>query len=317
MLHIFKSNLVGKEKLFDLLAISHATGYPVLFEGEKGTAKTQAAVDYMSGFEDSKIFKLELTEGTSISSIRGYLDINALVNEKIERYVSDIAECQAILINEVDKANSAIRNAMLGLMAEKKLMYGKDVIDCNYKLFIGTCNHINTDEEETPFWDRFILKYKVNRLSISELFSSVYLTEQTYVYDIPESGLEEPIDDKVFMDFVNCMYNYMSDRSIFRSIRIINAIKGIFKIDDASACFIAAGYIDSTAASLFYSNSSFDKKPEDVIKRIDIMYDGTGSSIDAIRKYISVIETTNALKAEELNNVKIYLKSLKSKIINV
>jgi MoxR-like ATPase len=129
MTHTFSTALVNKLQIFNLLAISHATGYPVLLVGEHGTAKTKAATDYISGFDKAKTFKLELSEGTRTSELKGFLDYNKLVNEKIEVYHTPIADADAILINEVDKANSSIRNTMLGIMAEKKLMMGMNDID--------------------------------------------------------------------------------------------------------------------------------------------------------------------------------------------
>jgi hypothetical protein len=54
-------------------------------------------------------------------------------------------------------------------MNEKFLFNGKHKIPCKWKLFVATCNEIPKEEVSSPFWDRFMLKMTVNRVSAGEL----------------------------------------------------------------------------------------------------------------------------------------------------
>ena len=175
-----ETSLINKEEVFKMLALAEATGLPILLVGEPGTAKTKTVIDYAKAWlnkdgkmthEDfmNKIYVLETDEGTKASEIKGMPDLQTLFTENKYELNTPIADADIVVINEVDKASSAIRNAMLGVMNEKFLFNGKHKVPCKWKLFIATCNEIPKDEMNSPFWDRFMIKMNVNRVSAGEM----------------------------------------------------------------------------------------------------------------------------------------------------
>ena len=175
-----ETSLINKEEVFKMLALAEATGLPLLLVGEPGVAKTKTVIEYAKAWlnkdgkmtaEDfsNKIYILETDEGTKASEIKGMPDLGKLFTDNKYELNTPIADAEIVVINEVDKASSAIRNAMLGVMNEKFLFNGKHKIPCKWKLFIATCNEIPKEEQDSPFWDRFMLKLKVNRVTAGEL----------------------------------------------------------------------------------------------------------------------------------------------------
>lgn len=225
------TSLIGKEEVFKMLGLAEASGLPLLLEGPPGVGKTKTVIDYAKAYllksgkateEDfmSKIYILETDEGTKQSEIKGMPDFDKLFTQNKYELFAPIANAEVIIINEVDKASSAIRNAMLGVMAEKFLFSGKHKIKCNWKLFIGTCNAIPKDEIDSPFWDRFMLKTNVTRIgagAMTKYFKSGARSfVQTMKVNIPNEEELNSVDISTnkLEKFLEIGYTDCSDRTL-------------------------------------------------------------------------------------------------------
>jgi hypothetical protein len=163
---------------------------------------------------------LETDEGTKSSEIKGVVNLEKLVTENKYEIDSHITKADTIIINEVDKASSALRNALLGIMNERILFNGKDKVKCNWKLFVATCNEIPKDEINSPFWDRFALKITVNRLSAGELVKYYKGGDRNYNTKIkvnipsPEDIAKVHVAPDKLEKFINVAYKQCSDRTL-------------------------------------------------------------------------------------------------------
>lgn len=177
-----ETNLINKEEVFKMCALAQATSRPLLLVGPPGAGKTKAIIDYAKAWVASqnpggslatdfmeKVFILETDEGTKASEVKGMCNLSKLLTENKYELLAPITEAEIVIVNEIDKASSNIRNSLLGIMNEKFLFSGENKIHCKYKLFVGTCNEIPKDELNSPFWDRFVLKYQVMRISAGEM----------------------------------------------------------------------------------------------------------------------------------------------------
>lgn len=208
-----ETSLIGKEEVFRMLGLAEAVSLPLLLQGPPGVAKTKTVIDYAKAYllksgrateQDfmSKIFILETDEGTKQSEIKGMPDFDKLFSENKYELFAPIANAEVIIINEVDKASSAIRNAMLGVMAEKFLFSGKHKIKCNWKLFVGTCNEIPKDEVDSPFWDRFMLKMPVSRIGAGDMVKYFKNGDKTF-----KQSMKLNMPNKEELDGVNISIN--------------------------------------------------------------------------------------------------------------
>ncbi len=200
-----RTNLLGKEEAFKLLALAEALNLPILFVGEPGVAKTGTVISYGEGYYGNSheeamkhTFILETDEGTKPAEVKGYPDMQKLlVENKFEKY-APISEADFIIINEVDKASGGLRNAMLGVMNERIVFNGKDKVPCRWKVFVATCNVIPEEEKGSPFWDRFVIKHQMSRLNAGDILKYYSLGDKTYRKDVKVNiPTKQEIRDKI------------------------------------------------------------------------------------------------------------------------
>lgn len=241
---IINTNLYGKEEMFKIIALGEATRLPVLLVGPPGVAKTAVLMDYAASMygENKEIIKkktfvIELDEATKNSEIKGRPDMKSLLEDK--KYVVDapIADAEYVLINEVDKGSSGVRNTLLSVMREKALFLGHEIRDCKWKLFAGSCNEITKDSSDAPFWDRFLIKYKVERVQIDTMFSSWDGQNIEFSINVPDFNDISAcrINMNKMRQFVSYIHNDISDRTAYQIPMIVKAVKLIWDCSDTEA----------------------------------------------------------------------------------
>ena len=90
---IIKTKLIGKQEVFNALALGEALQLPVLLLGEPGTGKTQALLDYAASKYNydrdavrNNTFVIELDEGTKTSEIKGRVNMKSLLENKESKF---------------------------------------------------------------------------------------------------------------------------------------------------------------------------------------------------------------------------------------
>ena len=255
------TGLIGKQEVFKVMALGEVTGLGTLLIGVPGTAKTRSVLDYAkSSYATTaellkNTFILETDEGTKASEVKGRVDLGKLTTENKYELNSPITNSKYIVINEVDKGSSAIRNSLLGIMNEKILFNGDSKVPCQWKLFVATCNEIPEDEKDSPFWDRFILKTTVNRMTAAQMTTYFEAGDKAYTtsLNVPMptaadlAGISVPVD-KLEM-FVQMTKNSLSDRTLTFVPRIIKAVALIWNVSVDKAmiktCELVAGRAES------------------------------------------------------------------------
>ena len=283
------TSLINKEEVFKMLALAEATGLPCLLVGAPGVAKTKTIIDYAKAWlnrdgnmtaEDfaNKIYILETDEGTKASEIKGMPDLGKLFTDNKYELNTPIADAEIVIINEVDKASSAIRNAMLGVMNEKFLFNGKHKIPCKWKLFVATCNEIPKEEKGSPFWDRFMLKHTVNRVSAGEMVKyynkggrdyrekfTIGIPNKTEIneVEIPAAKLEK---------YLEVGYQHSSDRTLTFVPTLSKAVSYIWDISvDKALVKTAQIMIDQTAGSEL-QNKLMSPEVKAVMSKVEMLH---------------------------------------------
>lgn len=243
---VIKTKLVGKESVFNILALSEATGLPVLLLGEPGVGKTQTLLDYAAAKYQynreavrKNTFVIELDEGTKTSEIKGRVNMKSLLEDKEYKIDAPIADAKFLLINEVDKGTSGVRNTLLSVMREKALFYGDTIKKCKWEVMAGSCNVIPNDELENPFWDRFVLTEKVVRVGLDVMKDMWKKGEniQEVIVNVPSKEEVDrcKIDNSLMAKFLTAVYTSASDRTIYQLPRIVQATKLVYSMTDSQA----------------------------------------------------------------------------------
>ena len=283
-----ETSLINKEEVFKMLALAEATGLPLLLVGEPGVAKTKTVIEYAKAWlnkdgkmtaEDfsNKIYILETDEGTKASEIKGMPDLGKLFTDNKYELNTPIADAEIVVINEVDKASSAIRNAMLGVMNEKFLFNGKHKIPCKWKLFIATCNEIPKEEQDSPFWDRFMLKLKVNRVTAGELVKYYEKGARDYrekfSIGIPSKAeiatLEVPV--KKMEKYLEVGYQNSSDRTLTFVPGLAKAVSYIWDISVDKALVKTAQIMIGQTAGSELQNKLMSPEVKAVMSKVEML----------------------------------------------
>ena len=238
-----KTPLVGRTETFKTLAVAHATSKPILLIGDPGVGKTKALLDYGLALHGgdaqrtlNETFILETDESTRSPEIKGRPDLKKIVEENTYDVISPITSSKFVLINEIDKANAGLRNSMLSVMNEKVLFNGIKKVMVPWELFCASCNSIPSEEKNSPFWDRFVIKHEVKRISKTQMMK--YYADKKpkdEVIIIPEKHeldqIETQIPEEKLKKFLDVGYKYFSDRTLSFVPRMTAAVSVVFQLD--------------------------------------------------------------------------------------
>lgn len=235
------SKLIGKDELFRVLALGYScpSSLALLMIGEPGTAKSQAIIDFMESIyvgQKDLTFSLQLSEGTKIGDLQGRVDVKHLVTQNDFRFSRPICKAKGIYIDEVSRGSSGVRNAMLAIMNEKKIIAGDDSCDLIWELFVGSTNSIPTEETNDAFWDRFLVKFAVSATSPEDMLNFVMNpVMKSRDICIPDQTDFDAISFnrdhiKAFIDLAK-KKNLLSDRSISKIVDIAKCVKIIWELD--------------------------------------------------------------------------------------
>lgn len=286
---IIDSSLINKEEVFKMIALAEATQLPLLLVGKPGTAKTKTVIEYSKAWlqkdgstvtnQDfmNKLYILETDEGTKSSEVKGMPDLERLFTENKYEITAPISTADIVVVNEVDKASSNVRNSLLGVMNEKFLFNGKYKMPCKWKLFVATCNEIPKDELNSPFWDRFILKMNVSRVSAGEM-SKYYAAGAKNYSEKVEFGVPNKaeidsitIPSSKLEKFLEVGYNHLSDRTLTFVPTLARAVSFIWNISIDKALVKVASIMISNAAASDLQSRLYSQEVKNVLTKIETL----------------------------------------------
>ena len=329
---VIETSLINKEEVFKMLGLAEATGLPCLLIGDPGVAKTKTVLEYAKAWLNkdgkmtaqdfaNKIYILETDEGTKASEIKGMPDLGKLFTDNKYELNAPIAEAEIIIINEVDKASSAIRNAMLGVMNEKFLFNGKNKIPCKWKLFVATCNEIPKEESDSPFWDRFMLKMTVNRVSAGELVKyynkGARNYKETFKINIPDSAEIESVNIIVnkLEKYLEVGYTHSSDRTLTFVPRLAKAVSYIWDVSIDKALVKTAQIMIGQSAGSELQNKLMSAEVKAVMSKVEMLHSYTTNdqlelAIAEIENLINTYTKRNIIDSTQVEEIEMSIQYL-------
>lgn len=323
----FETSLMGKEEVFKLLQLAEALRLGILLVGPPGTGKTKIVTDYTKGmfdltdaaqvrhFNEEGVFMLETDEGTKSSEIKGVVNLEKLVTQNKYEIDSHITRADTVIINEVDKASSALRNSLLGIMNERVLFNGKDKVACNWKLFVATCNEIPKDEVGNPFWDRFMLKITVNRLAAGDMVKYFKNGDQGYStkikVNIPtrEEILKVNIPIDKLEKFVNVAQKSCSDRTLSHVPQMARAISLVYNCSVDKALIKACELLVDKGTAEKLSKELLSPEKRAILDKVDMITSMSNEqqierAMEEIEKMVGNYASQGKFSQGDLNEIK-------------
>lgn len=159
-----QDRFLGKDGIIRLLLVAAIAGEHAVLIGPPGTAKS-ALIRTFSRLTQARYFEYLLTRFTEPNEIFGPVDIAAFREGRYERRSEGmLPEAEIVFLDEVFKSNSAILNALLTLLNERRFASGARVVRCPLLCAFGASNEVPSDETLTAIYDRFLLRIRSDNL---------------------------------------------------------------------------------------------------------------------------------------------------------
>lgn len=152
---------VDKQTLIDLMTVCAVAQEPLLLVGPPGTAKSDLVLKFKDAMQitDDDYFEYMLTRFTEPSEVIGPIDINLLRQGRyIRRDRGKLPTAQLVFLDEIFKSNSAILNALLTVINERKFYQDGLPVPVRLKVLFAATNDIPEHAELAALKDRFCLK---------------------------------------------------------------------------------------------------------------------------------------------------------------
>src|SRR4051812_18105656 len=159
-----ESRFLGKDEVIRLLLIAVLAGEHAVLIGPPGTAKS-ALLRTFARMMQANYFEYLLTRFTEPNEIFGPVDIAAFREGRYVRRIEGmLPTAEIVFLDEVFKSNSAILNALLTLLNERKYTSGGQVIKCPLISIFAASNEVPGDETLNAIFDRFLLRVHSDNL---------------------------------------------------------------------------------------------------------------------------------------------------------
>lgn len=191
----------GMEPTVECMMLAALTGEPMVMIGPPGTAKSRIIRSFCHllglvgddaltqgdspGAEESKqeaYFEYLLTQFTEPSELFGQFDLARVFGKPpvlVREEAGMMQKAQVVFLDEVFNASSAILNALLTFMNERKFHDRGKVRKVPLRLLFAASNHTPREEGLGAFYDRFLLRSRLHNIPadperLSELLSAAW-----------------------------------------------------------------------------------------------------------------------------------------------
>jgi MoxR-like ATPase len=176
-----RERFLGRHEAIRLLVVAVVAGEHALLIGPPGTAKS-ALIRTFARLLDARYFEYLLTRFTEPNELFGPVDVAAFREGRYERRTEGmLPEAEIVFLDEVFKSNSAILNALLTLLNERRFTSGSQVRMSPLLSAFGASNDVPADEALAAICDRFVLRVRSDNL------------DAYHFQDLLQKGLEHEI----------------------------------------------------------------------------------------------------------------------------
>lgn len=159
------NSIVERDTEIEGALVALIAGAHVLFLGPPGTAKSLLANYVCKSIQGGQFFSWLLTKFSNPEELFGPPSLKGLKEDKYRRITTNkLPEAHIAFLDEVFKANSAILNALLTVINERKFHNDGQPMDVPLLTCFGASNELPQSDELNALFDRFILRYWITEI---------------------------------------------------------------------------------------------------------------------------------------------------------
>jgi MoxR-like ATPase len=155
---VLDARFLDKSELVRLLLVTLLAGEHMLVVGPPGTAKS-ALVRNLARLVDARYFEYLLTRFSEPNELFGPVDIKAFREGTfVRRIEAMLPDAEIVFLDEIFKSNSAILNALLSILNERRFYTGSQSLKVPLCSLFGATNEVPNDEALGAIFDRFLVR---------------------------------------------------------------------------------------------------------------------------------------------------------------
>jgi MoxR-like ATPase len=179
-----KASFIERDELVDGALLALLARQHLLLIGPPGTAKSMLARALCRRI-GGRYFEWLLTKFTTPEEVFGPVSLPALEQGRYERVTAHkLPEAEIAFLDEVFKANSAILNAFLTILNERRFYQGTRVLEVPLQSMIAASNELPEEEELEALFDRFLLRFTVGYIERDAGFRQLLALEDAEPADM-------------------------------------------------------------------------------------------------------------------------------------
>lgn len=303
-IQIYLNNkFMEREKEIEGILVALLARQHVLLIGPAGTAKSALSTELSKIIQGSNYFQWLLTRFSTPEEVFGALSLKDLEQGVYKRNTADkMPEAHITFLDEIFKANSAILNALLTIINERKFYNNGQPVDVPLMSVVGASNEYPEEGEGLEaLFDRFLLRYEVEYIKDKNNFIDMLKNQGQFIeapsITINDLGMAQfavdtiQIPDEVY-ETLSAIREELSNEGILPSDR---------RFKQALSILRAKAYLEG--------------RKEVILKDIDILSNSLWETTDQKDKTVEIVKNYSTddvqLAIEEaLNDVEEIKKNL-------